>query len=51
MLIWKEGDVAHNILVVGDTQNLWNKKLHDVLANLSNVQVSMKVIGVKIVSK
>ena len=51
MLIWREKDVARNILVVGDTQNSWNKKPHDVLANLSNVQLSMRVIDVKIVSK
>ena len=51
MLIWREKDVARNILVVGDTQNSWNKKPHDVLANLSNVQLSMRVIDVKIVRK
>ena len=51
MLIWREKDVARNILVVGDTQSSWNKKLHDVLANRSNVQLSMRVIGVKIVRK
>ena len=51
MLIWREKDVARNILVVGDTQSSWNKKLHDVLANQSNVQLSMRVIGVKIVRK
>ena len=51
MLIWREKDVARNILVVGDTQSSWNKKLHDVLAIRSNVQLSMRVIGVKIVRK
>ena len=51
MLIWREKDVARNILVVEDTQSSWNKKLHDVLVNLSNVQLSMRVIGVKIVRK